>query len=48
MWRGEENIFYQDVDVVENKNLEVVTVEQLQAEARCIVQHPRFEETDEG
>ena len=37
MWRGEENIFYQDVDVVENKNLEVVTVEQLQAEARCIV-----------
>ena len=31
-----------------NKNLEDVTVEQLQAEARCIVQHPGFEETSEG
>ena len=30
------------------KNLEDVTVEQLQAEARCIVQHPGFEETGEG
>ena len=29
MWREEENIFYQEVDVVENKNLEDVTVEQL-------------------
>ena len=48
MWREEENIFYQEVDVVENKNLEDVTVEQLQAEARCTVQHPRFEETGEG
>ena len=31
-----------------NKNLEDVTAEQLQVEARCIVQHPGFEETDEG
>ena len=29
MWREEENIFYQEVDVVENKNLKDVTVEQL-------------------
>ena len=29
MWRDEENIFYQEVNVVENKNLEDVTVEQL-------------------
>ena len=29
MWREEENIFYQEVNVVENKNLEDVTVEQL-------------------
>ena len=29
MWGEEENIFYQEVDVVENKNLEDVTVEQL-------------------
>ena len=35
-------------DVVKNKNLQDVTVEQLQAEARCIVQHPGFEETGEG
>ena len=34
--------------MVKNKNLEDVTVEQLQAEARCIVQHPEFEETGEG
>ena len=48
MWGKEENIFCQEVDVVKNKNLEDVTVEQLQAEARFIVQHPGFEETDEG
>ena len=48
MWREEGNIFCQEVDVVKNKNLEEVTVEQLQAEARCIVQHPAFEETGEG
>ena len=45
---GERNIFCQEVDVVKNKNLEDVTVEQLQAEARCIVQHPALEETGEG
>ena len=44
---GEENIFCQEVDVVKNKNLLDVTLEQLQAEARCIVQHPGFEETGE-
>ena len=27
MWREEENIFYQEVDVVKNKNLEDVTVD---------------------
>ena len=40
MWKEKENIFCQEVDVVKNKNLEDVTVEKLQAEARCIVQHP--------
>ena len=48
MWRKEQNIFCREVDVVKNKNLQDVTVEQLQAEARCIVQHPGFEETGEG
>ena len=48
MWRGGENIFFQEADVVKNKNLEDVIVDQLQAEARCIVQHPWFEETSEG
>ena len=48
MWRKEQNIFYREVDVVKNKNLQDVPVEQLQAEARCIVQHPGFEETGEG
>ena len=48
MWREKENIFCQKVDVVKNKNLEDVTAEQLQAEARCIVQHPALEETGEG
>ena len=48
MWREKENIFSQKVDVVKNKNLEDVTAEQLQAEARCIVQHPALEETGEG
>ncbi|RMX56411.1 hypothetical protein pdam_00008810 [Pocillopora damicornis] len=40
IWKEKENIFCQEVDVVKNKNLKEVTVEQLQAEARCIVQHP--------
>ena len=44
----EENIFCQEVEVVKNKNLEDVTVEQLQADARCLVQHPGFEETVEA
>ena len=48
MWKEKENIFCQEVDVVKNKNLEDVTVEKLQAEARCIVQHPGLEETGEG
>ena len=48
MWREKENIFCQKVDVVKNKNLEDVTAEQLQAEARCIVQHPALEETGGG
>ena len=37
-----------EVDVVKNENLEDVTGEQLQAEARCIVQHPALGETGEG
>ncbi|RMX37484.1 hypothetical protein pdam_00024111 [Pocillopora damicornis] len=48
MWRKEQNIFCREVDVVKNKNLPDVTVEQLQAEARCVVQHPGFEETGGG
>ena len=48
MWREKENIFCQKVDVVKNKNLEDVTAEQLQAAARCIVQHPALEENGEG
>ena len=48
MWREEENIFCQEVDVVKNKNLEDVTVEQFQAEARCIFQHLGLGETGEG
>ena len=48
MWKEKENIFCQEVDVVKNKNLKEVTVEQLQAEARCIVQHPGLGETGEG
>ena len=48
MWTEKENIFCRGVDVVKNKNLEVVIVEQLQADARCIVHHPGFEETGEG
>ena len=43
MWREEENICCQEVDAVKNKNLEAVTVEELQAEPGCIVQHPGFE-----
>ena len=34
MWSEKENVFCQEVDVVKDKNLEDVTVEQLQAEAR--------------
>ena len=45
---GSENIFCQEADVVRNKNLEDVRMEQLQAEARCIVQHPALGETGEG
>ena len=41
MWREKENICCQEVDVVKNKNLEAVTEEQLQAEPRYLVQHPR-------
>ena len=49
MWREEENIFCQEVDVVKNENFEDAGYSgQLQAEARCIVQHPGFEETGEG
>ena len=48
MWKEKENIFCQEVDVVKNKNLEDVTVEKLQAESRCIVQHPGLGETGEG
>ena len=43
MWREEENICCQEVDAVKNKNLEAVIVEELQAEPRCIVQHPGFD-----
>ena len=45
---GERNIFCQEVDVVKNKNLEDVTVEQLQAKARCIVQHTALGKTGKG
>ena len=41
MWREKENVFYQEVDVVKDKDLEDVTVEQ------PIVHHPGFEETGE-
>ena len=37
MWREEENIFCQRVDVVKNKNLKDISVEQLLARARCTV-----------
>ena len=43
VWREEENICCQEVDAVKNKNLEAVTMEELQAEPRCIVQHPGFD-----
>ena len=48
MRREKVNIFCREVDAVKNKNLEDVTVEQLAAEARCIVQQPGFDETGEG
>ena len=43
MPREEENICCQEVDAVKNKNLEAVTVAELQTEPRCLVQHPGFE-----
>lgn len=43
MLREEENICCQEVDEVKNKNVEAIAVEELQAEPRCIVQHPGFE-----
>ena len=43
MEREEESICCQEVDAVRNKILEDVMEEQLQAEPRCIVQHPGFE-----
>ena len=43
MEREEESICCQEVDAVRKKNLEDVMEEQLQAELRCIVQHPGFE-----
>ena len=46
--KGRKKIFCQEVDVVKNKNLEDVTVEQLQAKARCIVQHTALGKTGEG
>ena len=46
--KGERKHLCQEVDVVKNRNLEDVTPEQLQAEARCIVQHPALGETGEG
>ena len=39
-WREVEKICCQEVDEVRNKNLGAVIEEQLQAEPRCIVQHP--------
>ena len=48
MWKEEENIFYQEVDVVKNKKFGGCYCGQLQAEAKYIVQHPGFEETGEG
>ena len=48
MWREKENIFSQEVDVVKNKNLKDVTAEQLQAEARCIDNHPALGDTGKG
>ena len=43
MERGEESISCQEVDAVRNKILKDVMEERLQAEPRCIVQHPMFE-----
>jgi len=43
MPREEKNICCQEVDTVKNKSLEAVTVEELQAEPGCIVQHRGFE-----
>ena len=43
MEREEESICCQEIDAVRNKILEDVMEEQLQAELRCIVQHPWFE-----
>ena len=43
MWREEENICCQEVDVLKNKNIEAVAVEQLEATPQCIVLHPGFQ-----
>ena len=43
MEREEESICCQEVDAVRNKILKDVMEELLQAEPRCIVQHPMFE-----
>ena len=43
MKREEEGIFCQEVDAVRDKFFEDVREERLQAEPRCIKQHPGFE-----
>ena len=43
MEREEESICCQEVDAVRNRILKDVMEERLQAEPRCIVQHPMFE-----
>ena len=43
MERVEESICCQEVDAVRNKILADIMEERLQAEPRCIVQHPGFE-----
>ena len=43
MKREEESIFCQEVDAVRDKFFEDVREERLQAEPRCIKQHPGFE-----
>ena len=43
MWREEENICCQEVDVVKRKNLEAVDVENMEEPPKCIVEHPGFQ-----